>query len=41
MSSPEWRDTFPIKNAEREKNLKALEDAKKALKQQKLENLLP
>ena len=25
MSNPEWRDTFPIKNAEREKNLQKLE----------------
>ena len=41
MSNPEWRDTFPIKNAEREKNLQKLEDAAKQLKQQKLENLLP
>lgn len=41
MSSPEWRDTFPAQNAEREKNLKKLEEAKKALKLQKLESLLP
>ena len=41
MSNPEWRDTFPKENAEKENNLRKLEEAKTQLKKQKLENLLP
>lgn len=28
MSNPEWRDTFPKENAEKENNLRKLEEAK-------------
>ena len=41
MSSPEWRENFAAQNAEREFNMKKLEEAKKKLKDQKIENLLP
>jgi hypothetical protein len=33
MANPEWRDTFPKQNAERELNIKKLDDAKMQLKQ--------
>lgn len=41
MANPEWRDTYPIQNAERERKLKALEEEKKKLKLSKVEHLLP
>jgi hypothetical protein len=33
MAYPEWRDTFPKQNAERELNIKKLNEAKKKLEE--------
>ena len=41
MSNPEWRESFTKNNAEKEMNIKKLNDAKKMLKELKLESLLP